>query len=284
MKITIIGAGNIGTSLATGILRDGYIKPENITITDISENALFPFEKLGVKTMQNNIEAVKNADAIVLCVKKNMVSRIVDDIKLSYKTETPLISVAADLKLHELESYTTGVKAHLFRAIPNTAMSVCQSMTCVAAHYKAGVAQQKKVVELFGRVGKVMFLPESLMNSATVVASCGTAFALRYMRAMTTAGVETGLSPALAETLITQTLLGAATILSESGNNPESEIDRVTTPNGVTIKGLNEMEHAGFSSAVIKGIMAAYRKLELNEVENMGFNPAVIKGILAAYR
>jgi len=96
-----------------------------------------------------------------------------------------------------------------------------------------------------------------LMNAATVLASCGTSFALRYLRAAMTAGVETGFRPAVAQTMIAQTMLGAAVLVAESGNHPEAEIDKVTTPKGVTIKGLNEMEHAGFSSAVTRGIRAA---------------------------
>ena len=103
-----------------------------------------------------------------------------------------------------------------------------------------------------------MMIDESLMNAATVVASCGTAFALRYLHAAMSAGVEIGFRPAVAETMIAQTMLGAAMLISESDKHPEAEIDKVTTPKGITIKGLNEMEHAGFTSAVMQGILAAY--------------------------
>jgi len=107
----------------------------------------------------------------------------------------------------------------------------------------------------------VVMIDESLMNAATVIASCGTAFALRYLRASMTAGVETGFRPDVAQAIIAQTMLGAAVLVFESGNHPEAEIDKVTTPKGITIKGLNEMEHAGFSSAVMQGIVAAYEAL-----------------------
>jgi pyrroline-5-carboxylate reductase len=134
-------------------------------------------------------------------------------------------------------------------------------MTCIAATGDADAEQRDTVFQLLSRVGKAEMIDESLMNAATVIASCGTAFALRYLRAATTAAVETGFRPAVAEAMIAQTMLGAAFLVSKSGNHPEAEIDKVTTPKGITIKGLNEMEHAGFSSAVMRGIRAAYEVL-----------------------
>ena len=259
MKITIIGSGNIGSALVEGCLREGSIVPDNIRLTDISREALAPFAAKGVRIGQNNVEAVKNADVVILCVKPYLIHDVIKEILPSLADGSLLVSLAAGVTLDQLTLFAG--KRPLFRAIPNTAMAVCQSMTCIAASEDTGTAQHDAMLELFSRVGKAIMIDESLMNAATVIASCGTAFALRYLRAAMTAGVETGFRPAVAEAMIAQTMLGAAVLVSESNNHPEAEIDKVTTPKGITIKGLNEMEHAGFSSAVMRGIRAAYKVL-----------------------
>ena len=259
MKITIIGSGNIGSALVAGLLREGSITPGDICLTDISENVLSPFAAKGVRTTQSNVDAVKNADVVVLCVKPYLVRDVIEEIAPSLSDGSLLVSLAAGITLDQLTLFAG--KRPLFRVIPNTAMAVCQSMTCIAASDNTGAIQRDTMIEIFSRVGKAIMIDESLMNAATVIASCGTAFALRYLRAAMTAGVETGFRPSVAEAIIAQTMLGAAVLVSESGNHPEAEIDRVTTPKGITIKGLNEMEHAGFSSAVIRGICVAYETL-----------------------
>ena len=259
MKITIIGSGNIGSAFVTGLLREGFIAPGDITLTDISREALVPFAAKGVCTMQNNIDAVQGADILILCVKPYLVQDVIKEILPALADSTLLVSFAAGVSLSQLKCYTG--KRPIFRVIPNTAMAVCQSMTCIATGDETDTTQHNTILNLFSRVGKAIMIDESLMNAATVIASCGTAFALRYLRAAMTAGVEIGFRPTVAETMIAQTMLGAAALISESDNHPEAEIDKVTTPKGITIKGLNEMEHAGFTSAVMQGILAAYHVL-----------------------
>ena len=259
MKIAIIGSGNIGSALVEGLLRDGSITPDDISLTDINRKILTPFATRGVCTTQNNVEAVKNADMVALCVKPYLICDVISEILPSLASGSLLVSFAAGITLDQLTLYAG--KRPLFRVIPNTAMAVCQSMTCIAASEDTTAAQCDVMLDFLSRVGKAMMIDESLMNAATVIASCGTAFALRYLRASTTAGVEIGFRPALAQEMIAQTMLGAAVLVAESGNHPEAEIDKVTTPKGITIKGLNEMEHAGFSSAVMRGICAVYETL-----------------------
>ena len=259
MKIAVIGSGNIGSALVTGLLRESSMAPCDINLTDISQEALAPFATRGVHTMHDNVEAVKDVDMLVLCVKPYHVSDVIKEIVPALNDNTLLVSFAAGITLDQL-TQLVGRKP-LFRVIPNTAMAVCQSMTCIAVSADVSTAQCQTALNLFSRVGKAMLIDESLMNAATVIASCGTAFALRYLRAAMTAGVEIGFRPAVAEEIIAQTILGAATLVSESGNHPEAEIDKVTTPKGITIRGLNEMEHAGFSSAVMQGILATYNVL-----------------------
>jgi len=259
MKITIIGSGNIGSAFVDGLLREGSIAASDIILTDISQEALSPYTAKGVCTMQNNAEAAKNAEIVVLCVKPYLICDVIKEIFPALSKDALLVSLAAGITLNQLKLYAGN--RPLFRAIPNTAMTVCQSMTCIVASENTKTAQNDAVLQLFFRVGKAMMIDESLMNAATVLASCGTAFAMRYLRAAMNAGVETGFRPAVAKELIVQTMLGAAILITETDNHPEVEIDKVTTPRGITIKGLNEMEHAGFSSAVMKGILAGYEAL-----------------------
>jgi len=261
MKITIIGSGNIGSALVTGLLRERSVETDDIILTDISQEALDSYYAKGVCTMQNNAEAVKNANVVVLCVKPYLICDVIKEILPSLAGDTLLVSLAAGITLNQLTLFAG--KRPLFRVIPNTAMAVCQSMTCIAASIDSNTEQRNTVLHLFSRVGKVMMIDESLMNAATVIASCGTAYALRYLRASMSAGVEIGVRPAVAKEMIAQTMLGAAVLISESNHHPEAEIDRVTTPKGTTIKGLNEMERAGFSSSVIQGILSAYETLRI---------------------
>jgi len=259
MKIAIIGSGNIGSALVTGLLREGSMPPGDISLTDISHDVLEPFAAKGIRTQQDNVAAVKDAEVIVLCVKPYQVNDVIKELLPALTDDIVLVSFAAGVSLDQMAQITG--KKPLFRVLPNTAMAVCQSMTCISASADVSTAQCNTVLHLFSRVGKARIIDESLMNAATVIASCGTAFALRYLRAAMTAGVEIGFRPAIAKEIIAQTILGAAVLVTESGNHPEAEIDKVTTPKGITIRGLNEMEHAGFSSAVMQGILATYKVL-----------------------
>jgi pyrroline-5-carboxylate reductase len=134
-------------------------------------------------------------------------------------------------------------------------------MTCIA-QANSTKEQQEQVMQIFDLLGKAVLIPEDLMNAATVLGSCGTGYALRYVRASVEGGVEMGFTPGMAQTIVSQTMLGAAKLLLTTGNHPESEIDRVTTPKGTTIVGLNEMEHHGFSSSIIKGLIASFNKMK----------------------
>jgi pyrroline-5-carboxylate reductase len=260
MKISIIGSGNIGSAFISGLLRDGSVAPGDIWLTDILQDAQAPYAAKGIRTMQDNVEAVKNADIVVFCVKPFQACDVIRELMPFLADDALLVSFAAGVSLEQL-ALVTG-KRPLFRVIPNTAMAICQSMTCIAVSGDTNAEHQNAVLRLFTHVGKAMIIDEALIDAATVVASCGTAFALRYLRASMAAAVEIGFRPAVAEAMIAQTMLGAALLVSELGNHPEVEIDKVTTPKGITIKGLTEMERAGFSLSAMQGIYAAFDKLK----------------------
>ena len=145
--------------------------------------------------------------------------------------------------------------------MPNTASSVNESITAISSNSDA-LNRKGIVLEVFNSVGETLMIEENLMESATILGACGIAYVLRFMRAMIQGGIEVGFDAKTATKIVSQTIKGAAELIIRNGSHPEQEIDKVTTPKGCTIVGLNEMEHSGFSSALIKGIVTSYQKIE----------------------
>ncbi len=259
-KIAIIGGGNLGTAIAQGLIQSEFTLPGNIIITKRNVKTLDALAEKGVMVTDNNGEAVRSADLVILAVKPFQV----DEILLGIKDDL-------DEKRHLVVSVITGVSIlHLrniinrplpvVRAMPNTAIAIQESMTCLSA-VSANADQVRYIEDLFTRLGKVAWVDEMLMDAATVLGACGTAYAMRYIRANIQGGIEIGFDAATANLIVAQTVKGAADLLLKNHSHPEQEIDKVTTPKGCTIAGLNEMEHQGFSSSLIKGIIASYDKI-----------------------
>jgi pyrroline-5-carboxylate reductase len=215
----------------------------------------------GVVVTSDNQAAVKDAAYVILAVKPFQIKDIVADIKpFMVAGKHTVISVATGVWIKDMEEMLSADFA-LFRAMPNTAISIQQSMTCICANPKAK-DQVEYVTALFNQLGKSIVIDEKLMDAATVLGACGTAYALRYIRANIQGGIEIGFSAAQASLIAAQTVKGAADLLLTKNTHPEQEIDKVTTPMGCTIAGLNEMEHQGFSSSLIRGLTASYRKIK----------------------
>ena len=212
-----------------------------------------------VQITQSNVEAVRGADLVLLAVKPWKMEEVARELKpvLDYRTQM-VASVAGGVGLADLSTLYRhkNMLPPLFYVMPNTAVAVRQSMTFVAAQ-GASEEQTAAVVDLFRLLGEAMLVEERLMDGGMALASCGIAFAMRYIRAAMEGGVELGFYPNEAKQIVMQTLRGAVELLQSTGNHPETEIDRVTTPGGITIRGLNEMEHAGFTDSVICGLRAA---------------------------
>ncbi len=259
-KIAIIGGGNLGTAIAEGLIQSGFVLPGHILITKRNLLTLRYLEEKGVLVSNDNTEALRFADMIILAVKPFQVDDVLGTVK-------PLF----DENRHVLVSVVTGIStAHIHgilnkkistvRAMPNTAIAIQQSMTCISARDITS-EQLDYVKDIFSQLGLVAVIEEKLMDAATVLAACGTAYAMRYIRANIQGGIEIGFDAATASLIAAQTVKGAAQLLLQKSTHPEQEIDKVTTPKGCTIAGLNEMEHQGFSSSLIKGIVASYDKI-----------------------
>jgi pyrroline-5-carboxylate reductase len=258
-KITIIGGGNLGSAIAEGLLISKFSKSSELTVTKRNTATLRSLQDKGVEISDNNNAAVKRSEVIILAVKPFQVAEVLSNVKKELTANKILISVVTGVTIGDMENIL-GKKVPLFRAMPNTAIAIRESMTCIASK-DAEAGDVKYVNELFGQLGKIVTIDEKLMEAATVLAACGTAYAMRYIRANIQGGIEIGFDAPTASLIAAQTVKGAAELLLTKGSHPEQEIDKVTTPKGCTIAGLNEMEHRGFSSSLIRGVVASYKKI-----------------------
>ncbi|WP_026952390.1 pyrroline-5-carboxylate reductase [Algoriphagus mannitolivorans] len=261
LKIAIIGCGNLGTSIANGLLGLENFDPHNLTLTKRNTSSLSEFEALGVHVHPDNKTAAQYADLILLGVKPYNVSNILKEIKpvLNPKKQI-IISLATGITIEEMYQ-VIDPKTVTFRAMPNIAADIQESITCIC-HKEATPIQEDLVKELFDAIGFTISIDESLMEAATVLGACGIAYVLRFMRAMIQGGIQIGFDSVTASKIVNQTVKGAAELMIQKNIHPEAAIDKVTTPKGCTIVGLNEMEHQGFSSAMVRGVIASYEKIE----------------------
>ncbi len=252
-KIAILGAGNIGTSIARGLAGGKTFPPIHIILARRRVNLLEDFKTQGFAVTKDNLEAVKRADVIILTVEPQVADSVLKEIgpELDFDRHI-LISVVTGLSIKRIEEIL-GRSMRIARAMPNTAIAVGESMTCIASNGPDDRALEMAKL-IFSDVGKTLRIHEEDMIAATALGACGIAFFLRAIRAASQGGIEIGLSAKNSLAMAVQTAMGAACLLSVGGNHPESEIDKVTTPKGCTISGLNRMEHEGFSSAMIRGI------------------------------
>jgi len=260
MKVTIIGGGNMGGAIAKGLAKGRLVEAGNVTVVDISVQLLEKLKKEfpAINISTTPFEAVKEAGLVIVALKPHLVEPVLADLQGTIGSDALILSVAAGITFEQLRTYlgSTGKANALFRIIPNTAIAVGESLTLISAN-NATDEQTALVVRLFNQMGATSLIDERLMNAGTALTSCGIAYAFRYIRAAMEGGVEMGIAPAAAKSMVMQTLKGAIAVLEANGTHPEEEIDRVTTPGGITIKGLNEMEQAGFTAAVIRGLKAS---------------------------
>lgn len=259
MKIAIIGGGNLGTAIAEGLLKSKFCKAGDISITKRNISTLKTLSDKGVFVTADNNEAIKKSELVLLAVKPFQVADVIAGLKKDLNAKHVLVSVITGVSLNDL-SEMVKKKNPVFRAMPNTAIAIQESMTCISSS-NATPAQVQFVKQLFETLGKVAMIEDKLMDAATVLGACGTAYAMRYIRANIQGGIEIGFDSVTANLIAAQTVKGAAELLLQKGTHPEQEIDKVTTPKGCTIAGLNEMEHQGFSSSLIKGIATSYNKI-----------------------
>ncbi len=258
-KIAILGCGNIGSAIAHGLLKSGMYKPNQLFVTRRSEEALKKFLDKGFKTTSDNADAVKNSEIIIIAVTPQQLDGVVDEIRnvLDEKYHV-VLSVVSGASVKQIKSHIQK-NIPVVRVMPNTAIAIQESMTCISAdeHDRAALEVSKNI---FDQLGKTVVIHEELMVPATALCACGIAFFLRAIRAASQGGIEIGFHAEDALFMAAQTAKGAAAMIIDGNAHPEGEVDKVTTPRGCTITGLNQMEHSGFSSSLIKGIVASAEK------------------------
>lgn len=260
-SIAILGGGNLGRALAMGWVEAGYCDADRIHITRRNPDKLTFFSDAGFKVTSSNVKALESADTVIIAVQPQQIEALAKEIRSAIDPDRHrIISVASGVPIRELRELLDS-RVSIIRAMPNTAVSIGQSMTCISSSDPEDEALEE-AVELFDIVGRTLVIPEDMMIPATALCACGIAFFLRSIRAASQGGIEIGFHPEEALLLAAQTAKGAAMLVLNQGRHPESEIDQVTTPRGCTIAGLNEMEHQGFSSALIKGILLSAAKAE----------------------
>lgn len=255
-KIAIIGVGNMGSAIAASLKGDDC----NVVCTAATSETLerqmkaIPFARFTT----DNRSAVTEADIVVLAVKPYIAPGVMEEIRPHLKNGAVVVSVIAGLPVERLYASlgSPDWRIECFCVIPNTAIRYGKSVTFIAHGADVSPASVREVEEIFSRTGKTFIVDEKRLGACTAIASCGIAYFLRFIRAMAEGGVELGLKADFATKVAALTAAGAASLL-EDGSHPEAEIDKVTTPGGITIRGLNALEDHGLTSAVVAALRAS---------------------------
>lgn len=258
-NLAILGGGNLGQALARGLVRSGTLLPAQIHVTSLHPPSLEGLAEEGFPVGRDNLAAMEGANTVLLAVQPQQIADLLDEIRGGLDpVRHKVISVVSGVTVAQLREMIPA-PTQVVRAMPNTAVSIGESMTCLSAD-RDSTAALEEAEALFKGVGLTLRIADEMMVGATALCACGVAFFLRSVRAASQGGIEIGFHPGDALLLAAQTARGAASLVLQDNHHPESEIDRVTTPRGCTIAGLNEMEHQGFSSAMIKGFVLSARK------------------------
>ena len=258
MKITIIGAGNMGGAIARALSVGTYASASEITCTARSAGTL---EKLGkdFNLTTDNHEAVKGAELVIFAVKPWLMEEVVKDVAPYMNPESQIVaSVAAGISFAQLGKWLGYDKASMFRIIPNTAIEIGSGVTFISS-CNASAEQEGAVLGMFEQMGYALLVNEQMMAAGTALASCGIAYAMKYILASARGGESLGFDAEQSRKIVEYTVKGAAELLLATGNPPQTEIDKVTTPGGMTMKGLAAMEESGFTQAVDNGLKACLK-------------------------
>ena len=273
-KICIIGTGNMGEALVSGLVGSGSSGPEKIICTDVREAKLKAIEKeYGVKTTTNNLEAVMKSDIVIYAVKPQIMAAVIKETVEKLDMSKLVISIAAGVPMAALES-CLNKKLRLIRVMPNIAAAVKEAATAVAAGKNASEEDIEMAMSIFDSIGKTVFIKENyLMDAITGLSGSGPAYIFLVVEALADAGVKVGLSRQEALFLSAQTVLGAAKMLLETKEHPGQLRDRVTSPGGTAIAGLATLEKGGLRTTLINAVeVATNRSRELGEMMIKNFS------------
>ena len=273
-KIAIIGAGNMGEALVSGLIGSGSSVPKNIICTDVRQNKLDAFKsKYKVRITSDNTKAVAEADIIVYAVKPQIMAAVLIETADKLDMSKLVISIAAGVPLAAMESCISK-DLRLIRVMPNIAAAVKEAASAIAAGEHATAEDIELAMEIFNSIGKCIFLKENyLMDAITGLSGSGPAYIFLIVDALADAGVKMGLSRQDSLFLAAQTVLGAAKLLMETQEHPGQLKDKVTSPGGTAIAGLATLESGGLRTTLINAVEAAtHRSKELGEMMIKNFS------------
>lgn len=259
-NIVFIGAGNMATAIAEGILSKS--KAKNITLTDISKDRLnYIKEKLGVKISIDNKKAASSADILFLAVKPNVYKNVISEIKDCVKKECIIVSIIAGQSIEKISKlFEKEVK--IVRVMPNTPALVGEGMSAACANKFVSDYEFDKIMYILNLIGKTEKVPEYLMDTVTAVSGSSPAYVFMFIEAMADAAVEGGMPRNQAYKFASQSVLGAAKMVLETGLHPAALKDNVCSPSGTTIEAVAELEKLGLRNAVISAIRVCRKKSE----------------------
>lgn len=244
-------------ALVSGILKSQLAPPANICATDISTNRLEYFQKtFQIQVGSDNVQETKRADVIILCVKPQVMDTVLSEIEGELSSQQLLISVAAGYPLKRIHEHL-GENVSVVRAMPNTPAIIQEGVTALAGSSGLSTHHLQLAQTIFEAVGKVVIVEESLMDAVTGLSGSGPAYVYLVIEALTDGGVRVGLPRAVAGVLAAQTVLGAARMVLETGEHPALLKDRVTSPGGTTIAGIQQLETGRLRATFMKAVEAA---------------------------
>ncbi len=265
-NLILIGGGNMGTALLRGILKAGLTPPEKITVVDVHEGKLEELkQKYAVNVDIDPVPHIPEAAVIILAVKPQTLNDVLDKIDDAVKGEQLIISILAGVESSYIRD-RIGKNNPVIRVMPNIAATVDAAASALAGCPPATDEHYAIAEAIFGAVGEVVRVDEHLLDAVTGLSGSGPAYIYMVIEALCDGGVKMGLPRNVAMKLATQTVLGAATLVRETGEHPATLRDKVTTPGGTTISAIHELEERGLRAMLISAVVTATeRSRELNE-------------------
>ena len=264
-KIGFLGAGNMGSSLAIGLVQHGRIPPSRLTVVDVRADALEPLARLGLRTSVAVEDAARAQDVVVLAIKPQIAAEVLETLAPHLRKDQLLVSIMAGVSTSSIEEWL-GSDAPVVRTMPQITARLGLAATAVCTGRHASKRHAELAYQLFDAVGTAVMVEENQMDGVTGLSGSGPAYVYSIIEALSEGGVRVGLSREVATKLAMQTVLGAASMALESGEQPGRLRDQVTSPGGTTFAGLQALERGGLSEALIGAVeAAAKRSVELGK-------------------
>ena len=259
-KVGFIGGGNMGEALIKGLLAANLVPPEAIHASDVRIERLRALDQqYGVQLREDNAELVRQVDIVILAVKPQIMATVVRQIASVVTRKKLLISIAAGVSTATIRA-ALGKDARLIRVMPNTPALVLEGVTAIAKAEGLEPGDLDTAGEIFSAVGRVVTLDEELMDAVTGLSGSGPAYVALVVESLADGGVKMGLDRLTAMTLATQTVLGAAKLMLETGLHPGALKDMVASPGGTTIAGIAALEEGGLRYNLIRAVERATQR------------------------